>query len=1094
MVFVIMFNKNKLLDNPGINQFIQSHTLRKRMEAYQQIPPWEMDNLWRLVARHGNLEHLEYIYQKKLANTTLYESMINFWYGSDVNGWEYIVKDVIAAEDIDKLRFIISKEAFKAIDVNGGFFDDVLDYFQGKNLSFIKAWMTVESKEAKDALHQIFLVLIQNAPNTELLSATVYSNYGYFISPERFNDYVNRTIDQGLIEPFKKLYEYIPIDCNAIEKRNNNELFKNILKHSNCPNFCKNALEHMTTHTSIQRNGKIHPILREYNRPELSKNHDAFKLFIAQFERELSSMNIITDEMKLELYKKRIFSVLDEKDQASAFVHFIKHESEEGLKTFLSEDNNLDFYYKCLEEIEFRKALKNQLDDLKLQSLDLPYDECIEHLNPFKQNAYYLRKSQEILKYIDVHSEIKRLGDDWSKNESAFMKQMSTKKSQDIPLTLEEQKKFVRLRELKAKPYLKYVEKGVTFSLAMGLSSSKKLNASKQMVIDTLNFCLKKQKSPNPLGIFGVKEYCPRFTHTAFVQKLISCGPICELLPLSFAKDRNQLLETLYNSPGLQYCLSALLDIPSFYGKGMTLDFYVNLSPDILDEEEAKKIRGFEGAMLGLTPDQEKILQRLQRHYKLPVSFDPVQKRQELKEIFVKRYQSKPLVVRGREMPLDYAPRLYLSQAEKEACYKDPLHSVIRYLSVPNTWLFPDLLHPEIPELATVDVKNKCAILVEDHIRLLWLFWLAARDTSEEMRPMEVIREGERMVPVTVEQRIQAYIEGIACAARTHNRDKTERQLGRGNSNKLVDDMDFDKPTCPHGAKQQIFLSLMDHPLRTINIIGPQVMIEDLRRNRMLRHIKAQIRIDNYQDFFKMLENPTLENQNALKNFNLPHREIVAFKAKIGEVFRNGLPWIYGKLIDHFCEKNQNCHALTCLDELNELADNPEKLINHLVYQILDEHLRREWKDLLEDKSFGVEYLKPLDNMLFAEELESFVSTIKPRSNYEGKFKEKFPQHKFSELFFIALDKYLHQNSVYLDVQDLLEQNLLGYTPYNQQEFLAQEKPITLRILADKLASFIEKQVGKADEMVLENIAELIGHIEDKLQAFAPTPKSRCRY
>jgi hypothetical protein len=351
---------------------------------------------------------------------------------------------------------------------------------------------------------------------------------------------------------------------------------------------------------------------------------------------------------------------------------------------------------------------------------------------------------------------------------------------------------------------------------------------------------------------------------------------------------------------------------------------------------------------------------------------------------------------------------------------------------------------------------------------------------------------------VTVEQRIQAFIEGIACAARTHNRDRTEQELRRGNSKTKIDDMEFDKPTCPHGAKQQIFSSLMYHPLCTVKSMGPKTVIEEFRRNWMLQHIKAQICLDNYQSLFKRLEDPEQGSQHYLRAFNLPNFRIAAFKEEMGKSFSNGLPPFYGKLIDHCCLKNLNRHVLTCEDELNELAENQNKLIDHFVHQILAgeryQNLRQAWGVLMENDHIGLEYQMPLANMRFAEKLESFVFTIEPGCDYKDKFNREFPGREFPETFFDALEQYLLHNSAYFDVQELLESELPGYTPYNQQEFLTQEKPITLRVLSHKLAIFIEKHVAITDSVVLVKLRELFSHIEDKIDALSPTAKSKCRY
>jgi hypothetical protein len=73
-----------------------------------------MQYLWELVSYRGSLQHLEYIYQQKLANTSLYQSILNLWYGVDENIWDRVVEktqpDEYVGERLVELSEHISKK------------------------------------------------------------------------------------------------------------------------------------------------------------------------------------------------------------------------------------------------------------------------------------------------------------------------------------------------------------------------------------------------------------------------------------------------------------------------------------------------------------------------------------------------------------------------------------------------------------------------------------------------------------------------------------------------------------------------------------------------------------------------------------------------------------------------------------------------------------------------------------------------------------------------------------------------------------------------------------------------------------------------
>ncbi len=1208
---------------PGINQFLNAVNLHQRMESYRQIPPWEMENLWSLVALHGTLEHLEYIYHKKLANTTFYESMINFWYASDLNSWEDNIGYVFASNDIEKIKFIVSKGACKSITSDGndtsmvkGHLEIILKSSNSNiTICFFREWIQVASEIDKTIFHETIKEFItNNAPQiSENLSGIfkiplVIEN---FLTLERFKDYLIISIKNNLIESFTVIYNVLP---NIIIKASttNNYIFNLILLYADNITFCNQALAMMSHQDNESQNGSINPLLKGMLLVKSKENQTIIMDFLNKYHGELtmgtmpwyhprkkmlelisspilrqcfftqeiqtgpkipafiygqdsldievikdiiknesienigkllSVLNLLTPKLqfvdvlvthwsnnedfkqKLEFGIQSLFlahlRVIEDALQnillrnmreyrnerqkinleiqdllqeiykttqsksilTDVFWVLYEHGTDADIELFLRKDNNLLFFYELVKDKQFLTTLRDchnrqRLVDSgmyveKLKRLDFPF-QVMDNFREEIKEGYYDKKYKEISKYIEEYSKINH-HEIWSSGDLDFMTQMSKKKQRGTPLTADEQTNFDRLKELKAKPYLKYVDKGVTFSLAKGLSTSGN-NPTKQMILDTLVYYLIKQEQiiQNLSNRFWVSSSVNR---QEFVHNLLSCPPIAAVLKFSFETNQNKLLSTLERSPNMQGYIGAFLDNREFYEKGMlnNFDFKTPYAENNTDSHAS------------LDPKQVEMMNRLKKRYVFPKGFDGFVKRKELKDILIERYHKNPLIVGGKIMPLEYS--YSLTHDEITACYKHNLHTAIRYLSVPNTWL--------TTQYGFMDSYRKCAILEETQIEALWIFWIAASDTSEEMSPREIIRVGNRDVQLTVDDRIQTYIDAIAQPARAHNF-KTKLALGlakRGDRDATheVDDLQKDNPSCPDGATKRIYSSLLDHPLAVdINFVYARDMIRELK-GMMFNHIYQQINLQNYQEIFDALQSQDKSYLDFLRQFNLPRAEVETFKNNLKiKMERKFLPWIYNHLIDHCYTQNSCCHVLTCESEIANLANNKVVLIQKIIDEQVNVHLtprlKQLWQEKLnnktEDNHISVHYREKLRKMNFCEQLELFVESCNDNQNHQEDFNRSFNNCTIPDGFFTELIAYVGKYSKYDDVKSLLMAYFPKdvYLPFDAVESSRLELIIELEVMLHKLDGFAE-ETGLQD-----SLSQIQESIVKKLIPLNPNP------
>ena len=197
-----MYNLNEIVnDYPGIVRFLNATSIAQRVEAYQQIPESEKQHIWTMTIRYGSLDHLAFIYQKKLASTTFLQSFVNLWYGQDVHDWENIVQQVFAYGDLAKLKFIISKGAINFISnaphhqaiftnhVKNALKSSIPQCFR----LCITTWLDAQSKDVDDALHQAILTVLNELSHAHGIFYKFPTDMIFFNS-RRIFDYFQQAI------------------------------------------------------------------------------------------------------------------------------------------------------------------------------------------------------------------------------------------------------------------------------------------------------------------------------------------------------------------------------------------------------------------------------------------------------------------------------------------------------------------------------------------------------------------------------------------------------------------------------------------------------------------------------------------------------------------------------------------------------------------------------------------------------------------------------------------------------------------------------------------------------------------------------------
>ena len=234
-----------------------------------------------------------------------------------------------------------------------------------------------------------------------------------------------------------------------------------------------------------------------------------------------------------------------------------------------------------------------------------------------------------------------------------------------------------------------------------------------------------------------------------------------------------------------------------------------------------------ESSLTALSPQEVNSLERLSKHYDIPLEVSPKvhQLFEEFCHYLAEQYMRSPAQIEVRDkyylLPLTMeALHTFLSENVLEEArhramqsyYQHPVHTVWRYFSRPNPWMAPDALY------VNRDAQGAWSTF-EDYKALIALVWRAASD--------DTISDWNGC---TRDSRIAYLLECLVDIARAHNWDKTRIKTDiQGNpvkdsTGKTIregyDDLEGDNPSCYSGAKRRLFQALSTHPFYSENAEG----------------------------------------------------------------------------------------------------------------------------------------------------------------------------------------------------------------------------------------------------------------------------------
>lgn len=370
--------------------------------------------------------------------------------------------------------------------------------------------------------------------------------------------------------------------------------------------------------------------------------------------------------------------------------------------------------------------------------------------------------------------------------------------------------------------------------------------------------------------------------HLADIKMLLMIPSVRQLAhqPINGDTDNAllQLALRLGNSPAAHY----LLSIPTVHAIATRYNFYQeqarrNIAARELAQDE-------ESATTLLTVGERARLSNLQKHYQHSLDEEGVDTVFAiLISILEQRYQQSPIMVAGKQgeniaLPLrwdNFSVMLKSNEIDGDealkAYYQHPVHTAIRYLSKPNHWM-----HPHSSFVCINQETGERWSTFEEYQTLIALLWLAASD--EACPPPDEI---------TVETRINHFIQEIALIGRAHNWDKRRNKLDvNGNqTSEEYDDLEADKPSCVSGIKRRLFQSLKWHP--HFDVLTREVIKVHVRMF-WLSHLSSKVTSDNVLQIEKAWHAATdLDDEvgddapNPLQQLNVPEAERTAFLAEL---------------------------------------------------------------------------------------------------------------------------------------------------------------------------------------------------------------------
>ena len=265
-----------------------------------------------------------------------------------------------------------------------------------------------------------------------------------------------------------------------------------------------------------------------------------------------------------------------------------------------------------------------------------------------------------------------------------------------------------------------------------------------------------------------------------------------------------------------------------------------------------------ESSMRALTPAENKLYEWLEVKYP---AVDVVQRFEEfIKHLYV-LYEQNPARYRDKILPAKYdqfcelIPNKEAREAANKCYYSHTIHTVIRWLTIPNPWIDPNAPF----------TNGRGGADFEGYEYLILTFWEAARDPK--------LMEEERS--------IELFFTALALIGRAHNWDLKNAMKQE------YDDMEGDKPACLLGVKKRLFTGIPNHPCYRYCVLeSDQDRINSFvysyyKNNEEFHRNKEQIKdvIDEYSILFDEGLYP------QIARYNIPDEELI----KLSEMLVDGV-------------------------------------------------------------------------------------------------------------------------------------------------------------------------------------------------------------
>jgi hypothetical protein len=331
----------------------------------------------------------------------------------------------------------------------------------------------------------------------------------------------------------------------------------------------------------------------------------------------------------------------------------------------------------------------------------------------------------------------------------------------------------------------------------------------------------------------------------------------------------NELLR-LALSVGNTQAAALLLNIEAVRVMAQQNNYYENEARNGVNVRQLAQDR--ESSMIGLTAGETKRLEAVINRYQPTIKKEGIGRiMQGLRGHLISIYEQQPacLVIGDKQIILPLNPGKFIQDLKKEdkeeiqnvlkAYYAHPAHTALRYLSKPNPFMHPNA------SFVNTNPNNRRErwSTFDEYQTEIVLFYLAATD-----------KDMPATGGLTLETRLNHFIQELALIGRAHNWDKTRI---RNDKKEEYDDLEGDRPSCYSGVKRRLFQSVIGHPM--FDILTKKMINSEIKQwafdhfqsvlAKTDPHLIEQVLDEYYNDAVNEEEKNAVKHLNVLEYFNI---------------------------------------------------------------------------------------------------------------------------------------------------------------------------------------------------------------------------------